>query len=34
MELIAGKRKTVKPTGSLWRSTLEATGQGTLKNGG
>jgi len=32
MELIAGKRKTVKPTGSLWRSTLEATGQGSLKN--
>jgi 6-phosphofructokinase 1 len=34
MGLSAGKRKTVKPTGSLWRSTLEATGQGTLKNGG
>jgi 6-phosphofructokinase 1 len=33
MQLIAEKRKTVKPTGSLWRSTLEATGQGTLKNG-
>jgi 6-phosphofructokinase 1 len=33
MELSAGKRKTVKPNGSLWRSTLEATGQGTLKNG-
>jgi 6-phosphofructokinase 1 len=32
MKLIAGKRKTVNPTGSLWRSTLEATGQGTLKN--
>jgi 6-phosphofructokinase 1 len=32
MKLIAGKRKNVKPTGSLWRSTLEATGQGTLKN--
>jgi 6-phosphofructokinase 1 len=32
MQLIAGKRKTVKPTGSLWRSALEATGQGTLKN--
>lgn len=34
MKLIAGKRKTVNPTGSLWRSTLEATGQGTLKNRG
>ena len=34
MQLIAGKRKTVKPTGSLWRSALEATGQGTLKNRG
>lgn len=34
MQLIAGKRKTMKPSGSLWRSTLEATGQGTLKNGG
>jgi len=33
MSLIAEKRKTVKPTGSLWRSTLEATGQGKLKNG-
>jgi 6-phosphofructokinase 1 len=32
LKLIAGKRKNVKPTGSLWRSTLEATGQGTLKN--
>jgi len=32
MQLIAGKRKTMKPSGSLWRSTLEATGQGTLKN--
>ena len=32
MQLLAGKRKTVKPTGSLWRSTLEATGQGRLKN--
>jgi len=34
MSLIAGKRKTVKPSGSLWRSTLEATGQGSLKNRG
>ena len=32
MKLIAGKRKNVNPTGSLWRSTLEATGQGSLKN--
>jgi len=32
MKLIAEKRKTVKPTGSLWRSTLEATGKGSLKN--
>jgi 6-phosphofructokinase 1 len=32
MKLIAEKRKTMKPTGSLWRSTLEATGQGSLKN--
>jgi len=30
---IAGKRKNVDPRGSLWRSTLEATGQGSLKNG-
>jgi len=34
MQLIACKRKTVKPAGSLWRSTLEATGQGSLKNRG
>jgi 6-phosphofructokinase 1 len=34
MKLLAGKRKTLKPTGSLWRSTLEATGQGSLKNRG
>ena len=33
MKLTAGKRKNVKPTGSLWRSALEATGQGSLKNG-
>ena len=32
MKLIAGKRKNVDPGGSLWRSTLEATGQGSLKN--
>ena len=32
MKLIAGKRKNVEPKGSLWRSALEATGQGALKN--
>jgi 6-phosphofructokinase 1 len=32
MKLIAQKRKNVSPKGSLWRSTLEATGQGSLKN--
>ena len=32
MKLIADKRKKVNPRGSLWRSTLEATGQGSLKN--
>ena len=32
MKLIAGKRKHINPAGSLWRSTLEATGQGSLKN--
>ena len=32
MEVIAGKRKSVDPKGSLWRSALEATGQGSLKN--
>jgi 6-phosphofructokinase 1 len=32
MKLIANKRKNVNPEGSLWRSTLEATGQGSLKN--
>jgi 6-phosphofructokinase 1 len=34
MKLIAGKRKKVDPKGSLWRSALEATGQGSLKNKG
>ncbi|MEE9497295.1 MAG: ATP-dependent 6-phosphofructokinase, partial [Desulfobacterales bacterium] len=34
MKLIAKKRKNVKPEGSLWRSTLEATGQGSVKNRG
>ena len=32
MKLIAEKRKNVNPRGSLWRSALEATGQGSLKN--
>ena len=32
MKLIAGKRKKVNPKGSLWRSTLEATGQSSLVN--
>ena len=34
LRLIAGKRKNVNPKGSLWRSALEATGQGSLKNDG
>ena len=33
LQLIAEKRKKVNPKGSLWRSVLEATGQGSLKNG-
>ena len=33
MKLLAGKRKHVDPKGMLWRSALEATGQGSLKNG-
>ena len=32
MKLIAEKRKHINPEGSLWRSALEATGQGPLKN--
>jgi 6-phosphofructokinase 1 len=32
MKVIAGQRKKVDPNGSLWRSTLGATGQGSLKN--
>ena len=32
MKLIAGQRKKVDPGVSLWRSTLSATGQGSLKN--
>jgi len=31
MEASAGKRKHVSPTGKLWRTVLEATGQGALK---
>ncbi len=33
MKTVAGKRKQINPTGTLWRSLLEATGQGSLKNG-
>ena len=29
---VAGKRKQIDPRGRLWRSALEATGQGSLKN--
>ena len=29
---VAGKRKQIDPKGRLWRSALEATGQGSLKN--
>jgi 6-phosphofructokinase 1 len=32
MELSAGKRKNVSPDGKLWRTVLESTGQGHLKN--
>lgn len=32
MELIVGKRKNIIPHGRLWRTVLEATGQGTMKN--
>jgi len=32
MKTVAGKRKQIDPKGSLWRSTLAATGQGSLKN--
>ena len=32
MKTVAGKRKQIDPKGSLWRSALEATGQGSLKN--
>ena len=33
MKTVAGERKQINPTGTLWRSALEATGQGSLKNG-
>jgi 6-phosphofructokinase 1 len=32
MKTVAGKRKNIEPSGMLWRSALEATGQGSLKN--
>ncbi len=32
MKTVAGKRKQIDPQGGLWRSALEATGQGSLKN--
>jgi len=32
MESVVGKRKNISPNGMLWRSALEATGQGALKN--
>jgi 6-phosphofructokinase 1 len=32
MNSVAGKRKKIDPQGRLWRSALEATGQGSLKN--
>jgi 6-phosphofructokinase 1 len=32
MKSVAGKRKQIDPKGRLWRSALEATGQGSLKN--
>ena len=33
LRLAAGKRKQVLPNGKLWRTVLEATGQGSLRNG-
>ncbi len=33
MSASSGRRKQVNPNGKLWRSVLEATGQGPLKNG-
>lgn len=32
MKTVAGKRKKIEPQGMLWRSALEATGQGSLTN--
>ncbi len=32
MKTVAGKRKQIEPQGMLWRSALEATGQGSLQN--
>ena len=32
MKTVAGKRKKIDPQGMLWRSALEATGQGSLNN--
>lgn len=32
MKTVAGKRKKIEPQGMLWRSALEATGQGSLMN--
>ena len=32
MKTVAGQRKQMDPKGRLWRSALEATGQGSLKN--
>lgn len=34
MSLSAGRRKHVSPHGKLWRTVLEATGQGSLRNNG
>jgi 6-phosphofructokinase 1 len=34
MALSAGQRKQVNPSGKLWSTVLEATGQGSLKNPG
>jgi len=33
MSLSAGKRKHVSACGKLWSTVLEATGQGSLRNG-
>jgi 6-phosphofructokinase 1 len=32
LKTVAGKRKRIDPKGMLWRSALEATGQGSLCN--